>query len=1301
MDNEGGTVTLSHCNLSVNSSPFDNGGGISNTYGTLSMSDCILSGNSTGSGEDSGGGIVNGGTATLTNCTLSNNFADYGSGGGIENYGTLTLANCTLSGNHANNGFGGGGIDNNGTATLTNCTLSNNAATGGGFQGAGFQSVGAATLTNCTLLGNRTAPGNPYGIGGVLNLGSEAITLNNCVVANSIGADLGSQQGGPINVSYSLIGDGGDGVSGTRDHLLTGDPMLGALQNNGGPTQTMMPQAGSPAINAGSVALAVDQNNHPLVTDQRGAVRVVNGLIDIGAVESAATVPPQGLVVTTDQDTDSPPQITLRDAILYAEFLGGAETVTFNGGSVPGAAVNFYDGNPHAITLAGSELLVGSGNVNIQGPGAKMLTISGNAASRVFEIGSGVTANIDQLTITNGKADAGGGILNSGTLSVTNSTVSSNAGTSYGGGIYDYLGALTVINSTLSNNWGGVGGGIYNYFGSVSVINSTLANNATDYAGGGIDSNGTVSLTDSTLCNNGAGYYGGGIGIGGGSVIVGNTIIAGNSAGSLGGPDVYGPVTSQGYNLIGNTAESSGFGATGDIQNPGSGAMLSSLGNYGGPTQTMVPLPGSPVIGAGSVALAVDQNNHPLTTDQRGLARTINGNVDIGAVEAAVTTLTGPASTPSYGQSLSISASVANATGGFVDFYVNGGMTPAATMPVLAGGASTATLPNVNAGGYSVTSVYRNVGNSPEGNGNSLAGSINKANATVNVAGYSKLYSGNPQTATGSASGVNGEDLSSLLNLSGTTHTNVGTYNSDPWSFAGNTNYNGSNGTVNDSVGKANANISVMPYSAVPYDGNPHIASGTATGVQGEDLSSLLTLSGTTHTNAGNYSDSWSFAGNGNYNASSGNVGDSIAKIDPTISITGYTVNYDASAQTATGTAKGIGGVSLAGLNLSGTTHTNAGTYNGDSWSFTDPSGNYNTKSGSVNDAINKIDPTVTVTPYNVAFDGNAHTATGSATGIGGGSLAGLNLTGTTHTLAGNYTDTWTFSDPTGNYNNKSGQVNDVIGGAGILGLNSVTIKGNGTVDAYNSSTGYPGSKSNNAQLSSNGTIDLQGTQMGGNIISSLANLIVESGTVVTGNATYSTTLTNQGTINGQKLHQTSSAFAAPVPASFSTFTGAGNWITGTYTYTASKGDLTVSGGNTATLAAGTYYFHNVTLSGGATLKVSGLVVIHLMGTFTNSGGSMTSNSVPGNLQIISSYTGGNGVTFSGGTVNVAVYAPGTDVTLSGNTVLFGAVFGKTLTASGSSAIHYDLAFGNAFSTTMTGSAMTPANPGGATHKRK
>ena len=147
---------------------------------------------------------------------------------------------------------------------------------------------------------------------------------------------------------------------------------------------------------------------------------------------------------------------------------------------------------------------------------------------------------------------------------------------------------------------------------------------------------------------------------------------------------------------------------------------------------------------------------------------------------------------------------------------------------------------------------------------------------------------------------------------------------------------------------------------------------------------------------------------------------------------TSATTTYNSHTHTAIGVATGIGAVNLsADLTLTGTTHTNAGTYDGDMWSFHDASGNYKDASGRVDDSIARADATFAITPYSVTYDGRAHTATGSAIGISKEILDGMDFSATTHTDAGAYSsDTWTFTDPTGNYKTASGTVSDFIGKA-------------------------------------------------------------------------------------------------------------------------------------------------------------------------------------------------------------------------------------------------------------------------------
>jgi len=530
----------------------------------------------------SGGGIDNFGTLSVTDCTISDNEASY-YGGGVLNNGTLTVTSCTISGNSAG---GGGGIYNNATLTVANCTISGNSAYP--YAGGGIESDGKLTVTNSTVAGNSADQG-----GGISTTGS--VTLANTIIAENTASTGPDLDGAVTSLGYNLIGNSSGGSGFVASDLLNADPLLGPLQSNGGPTETMALLPGSPAFAAGSVGLIPSG----ITTDQRGLPRIVNGFVDIGAFEV------QVYIVLSTADSGGG---TLRFALTQADQFGG--------GVIDIAASGL-------IGLMSPLPAIGSG-VEILGPGANNLTVSGNEANTVFVVNSGATATIAGLTIANGSSSSGGGIENEGTLTVTNSTLAGNSASLYGGGIFND-GALTVANSTLAGNSASLyGAGIYNA-GTLTVTNSTLAGNSGGI-GAGIYNAGTLTVTNSTLAGN-SGGIGAGIGTFGGTVTLANTIVAMNTAHT--GPDIDGTVISKGYNLIGNSSGASGFTAA-DLLNLS--PLLGPLQYNGGPTETMVLLAGSPAIATGNV------NRIPagVTTDQRGSARTVNGTVDIGAFESGL-----------------------------------------------------------------------------------------------------------------------------------------------------------------------------------------------------------------------------------------------------------------------------------------------------------------------------------------------------------------------------------------------------------------------------------------------------------------------------------------------------------------------------------------------------------------------------------------------------------------------------------------------------------------------------------------
>lgn len=290
---------------------------------------------------------------------------------------------------------------------------------------------------------------------------------------------------------------------------------------------------------------------------------------------------------------------------------------------------------------------------------------------------------------------------------------------------------------------------------------------------------------------------------------------------------------------------------------------------------------------------------------------------------------------------------------------------------------------------------------------------------------------------------------------------------------------------------------------------------------------------------------------------------------------------------------------------------------------------------------------------------------------------AGL-LSGATFPL-GTTTNTFTATDAAGNTASCSFKVTVAL--TSIIGLDSVTITGSAYADSYSSIGGYPATKTSLANVLSNGTITMgNSAKVWGNVRSTRAGVAMSGASQVTGNATAGTTVTtsNSATVGGTRTNNAlAPVMTLPsVPACgppYSPNTG----ISGTYSYNASTGDLTLSGVNIATLANGNYCFHNVTLGNSSQLKVNGPVVIKLTGTLNTSGATSLNNTtqIPNNLRILSSYSGSNGVVL-GNSANIysVIYAPNTALNISGAAPLFGTAAAKSITLGGSGAIHYDTA---------------------------
>ena len=203
---------------------------------------------------------------------------------------------------------------------------------------------------------------------------------------------------------------------------------------------------------------------------------------------------------------------------------------------------------PQTIRLSSTlQLSESAGPEVIQGPGANILTISGNNAVGVFQLDSGTTANISCLTISGGLSGNGGGIENSGALTLSDSTIDGNIAVNDGGGI-DNRGTLTVTESTIVNNSAIDGGGINNG-GMLEVTDSTIGNNSAGFvnassgtgSGGGFFNAG-CQIDNSTIAGNFAGNGGGGVFVSSGALTIAtNSTIARNYVwGNGGGIDNFG-----------------------------------------------------------------------------------------------------------------------------------------------------------------------------------------------------------------------------------------------------------------------------------------------------------------------------------------------------------------------------------------------------------------------------------------------------------------------------------------------------------------------------------------------------------------------------------------------------------------------------------------------------------------------------------------------------------------------------------------------------------------------------------------
>ena len=574
---------------------------------SLTLTNGYLSGGSGGALAISAGSSV-----IATNCSFTANTArggngqdrgpgsNGGGGGGgsgmggavFQNGSSLLLYNCQFVGNVAAGGNGGNGDGNSFNSNPGGAGGGPNPGAGGtgsiggngGFGGGGGGGAGSGTAG---FAGGNGGFGGGGGGGGARGAGG----------SGGVGGGGGSYAGAAGAALFSHSGGGGGGAGlGGAIFALGGNVTLISCSFTGNTATNGVGGAGSFGAGTGGNGQGVGG----AVINLDAQITAVNLSFSGNSASTASPDVEASTLVTTANDDGTG---SLRQALRNAALRPGPDVVTF--------AANLND----SVLAPASELVISddSGSVLITATNLPNgLAINGQGARRAFDISSG-TVMLDSLTISNCAApgDNGGGIISGGNLTLRRCTISGNTA-SYVGGVYNVSASTALI-----------------------LDSCTLFGNVASNFDGGLFSYGPLEIRNSTIVSNRCGTAGDGGGArGSSSVLVQNSVLARNESGPAGSAqpdDLYAPSYGMvSYSLIGGNGTLAN-GVNGDLVGTLAAPidpMLSPLADNGGPTLTVYPRPGSPVINAGDPAL-----NGAGLTDQRGQPRVWLGRVDMGSVE--------------------------------------------------------------------------------------------------------------------------------------------------------------------------------------------------------------------------------------------------------------------------------------------------------------------------------------------------------------------------------------------------------------------------------------------------------------------------------------------------------------------------------------------------------------------------------------------------------------------------------------------------------------------------------------------
>lgn len=674
-------VTLSGGTVQQNVAAREGGGLWNQTGATMTLADGVVVRENTASGaavDDGGGGIFNnGGTLTITGATISSNVADgsAGSGGGIfSTDGIVSITGATIiQANEANRA--GGGIEViNGTLSLTGTTLggilpvdgnvagpvgSASPGNGGGIhvsgsclvtltggtvqsnlaarEGGGLWNQTGATmlLTDNVLVDGNTASGDAAddGGGGIFNNGG-ILTITEATISNNRADGASGSGGGILTVGGTVTVTSGT-ITGNIAHRAGGG-IEDASGSGLGLTLTDSTLDGNNA--GGSLGTAAPGSGGGLHITGPGVVNVTGGSV------SGNTAYSEGGGLWNGTGT-----LTV-DGTSIANNTARGDDATQGGGGLFNAGGQLIVKNNASVTGNRATGLAGSGGGLFNDVGSTLTvtdtTITNNEANRAgggIEDNVGTLVELTRVTLSTNTAGPGGTanpgngggfhVTGAGTLNVADSVIDSNTAANEGGGLWNSGAAtMTVTTSTLSNNAADDGGGLFQQAGGglLFVENATISSNNAINGGGVHTEGGTTTITQTTVAAN-TGGTGGGINVLAGTVSLLNTVVGDNSASAS--PDVNGPLATSSHSLIEDLTGTSGFTAGSDGNLAETDPALAPLADNGGASQTHLPMSTSPLLEAGSDAVAAS-----ILTDQRGTGfpRVIGNHVDIGAVEAMV-----------------------------------------------------------------------------------------------------------------------------------------------------------------------------------------------------------------------------------------------------------------------------------------------------------------------------------------------------------------------------------------------------------------------------------------------------------------------------------------------------------------------------------------------------------------------------------------------------------------------------------------------------------------------------------------